>query len=244
MGFGLKKRLFNVAASAFDLEIFWKGERHHWPERDYVIRLFDYLDIGSVLDVGANRGQYGKWLRTIGYTGEIISFEPRPHAFEILSAEAAQDKQWTCYPWALGRERGKLQLNQMASDDFSSFRQPAATGLYHSENTIVGTIEAEVETLDNAASMASQRAFLKLDTQGFDLEVVAGGRTVIRNFAGVSSEVSLKRLYCNTPGIEESVATFEELGFSPSRMFPVHPAEMFNLFEMNAYFVNGDYLNK
>lgn len=241
MRLGIKRRLADAAASAFDLVIFWEGERYDWPEKDYVARLFKHFGVECVFDVGANRGQYGKWLRSMGFKGKIISFEPQPGPFAILSRKAEKDGNWLCFPWALGREPSLMFLNQMASDDFSSFRQPTGNQEYAAENTVVGTIEVEVKTLDEAfRRFGSGSSFLKLDTQGFDLEVVAGGRETLKSFVGISSEVSMKPLYKNSPGLEDSIAMFEKLGFAPVRMFPVHPYEMFNLIEMNAYFVRQD----
>jgi FkbM family methyltransferase len=243
MTLGVKRFIASAAARAFDLEIFWKGERYDWPEKEFVQRLLAHLNVDCVFDVGANRGQYGKWLRSIGFGGRIISFEPNPTPFSELSEAANADGNWECYQWALGRKKGKMRLNVMAADEFSSFLNPARSGEYEAENSIISKVEAEVETLDRAfrkLRVGFDRPFLKMDTQGFDLEVIGGGKSELRNFAGISSEVSVKRLYEESPGLEQSIATFEDLGFLPARMFPVHPYEMFNLIEMNAYFVRLD----
>src|SRR3982751_6790287 len=116
MGFGLKRRSRELALQLFDLIIIPEHERYHWPERDYAQRLFRILDIDYVVDVGANRGQYGKWLRSLGFRGLIISFEPNPTAFAELRQNASED--WVCLPYALGSESGELPFNIMADDVF------------------------------------------------------------------------------------------------------------------------------
>lgn len=57
-------------------------------------RVLSELSIDLVLDVGANRGQYASELRSMGYRGRIISFEPLPSAFAELSTTLASDPLW------------------------------------------------------------------------------------------------------------------------------------------------------
>ena len=47
-----------------------------------------------ILDVGANTGQFAKGLRTNGYHGHIISFEPLSEAHSMLASAAASDPLW------------------------------------------------------------------------------------------------------------------------------------------------------
>jgi FkbM family methyltransferase len=68
------------------------------------------LEIDCVLDVGANRGQFARHLRAIGYRGRIVSFEPNPDEFAILQRSFASDPAWSGYPIALGKGNGTLQL--------------------------------------------------------------------------------------------------------------------------------------
>ena len=73
-----------------------------------------------VLDVGANAGQYGRELRTLGYRGRIVSFEPQPGPFAALEAASTADPAWTAVLLALGAEAGTAQMNVSALDVSSS----------------------------------------------------------------------------------------------------------------------------
>ena len=241
MGFGLKRRSRELASYAFDVIIFPVFEQYHWPEKAYTQRLLQILDIDCVFDVGANRGQYGKWLRNLGFRGLIVSFEPNPAAFEELQRHASSD--WLCLPYALGTETGEFPFNVMADDVFSSFLRPSDAVEYSAENTVVGTVSARVKRLDEVyLELGSKfaRPFLKLDTQGFDLAVIRGAGEIISQFRGMVSEVAIKRLYADSPTFEESSAAIGRAGFQPAGMFSVNPYKTLSLIEMNAYFVRKD----
>ena len=60
--------------------------------------------IDLVLDVGANTGQFGAYLRELGYAGTIHSFEPVEATFQALQRRTSGDANWSCHRMALGRE--------------------------------------------------------------------------------------------------------------------------------------------
>ena len=65
------------------------------------------------------------------------------------------------------------------------------------------------------------RPFLKLDTQGFDLDVFKGAGDAIDRFVGLQSELSLMEIYKGMPGMQESLAAYEEAGFEIAALYPV-----------------------
>jgi hypothetical protein len=67
----------------------------------HLLRLFELLQINCVIDVGANQGQYGRFLRAIGYRGNIISFEPSGDDYDLLSRLAEKDPRWSTHQLAL-----------------------------------------------------------------------------------------------------------------------------------------------
>ena len=65
---------------------------------NHLRKLFSHLQINCVLDVGANQGQYGRFLRQTGYQGWIISFEPSPADFQVLAERSAADPDTVLKP--------------------------------------------------------------------------------------------------------------------------------------------------
>jgi FkbM family methyltransferase len=187
--------------------------------------IFSGYGIQTVIDVGANEGQYRDFLRQhVGFEGRIVSFEPIPALAEKLKQRAArEDPNWVIHACALGAETGTLPLNIMSSSTFSSFLSPSSTGAAQdAKNSIVATIDVPISTLDHELSDADPRhAYLKLDTQGFDLEVLRGGQRLISALPALQTEVSFRALYSNMPDYKTAISSFEAYGFSVADLFLV-----------------------
>ena len=76
--------------------------------------LLSGLSVSCVLDAGANVGRYGSFLRSCGYTGQIVSFEPVADVFAQLRRRATGDAKWLTVNTALGTESGSATINVTA----------------------------------------------------------------------------------------------------------------------------------
>lgn len=130
---------------------------------------------GTVLDVGANHGQAARRFLDAFPQASIYSFEPLPQALRSLRALAANDPRLEVLPYALGATATRLNLNIASSDDGSSLLAFDSPGS-HEWTSPAGAIEVEVKRLDAVARDLSLGVIdlLKVDTQGFDLEVLKG----------------------------------------------------------------------
>ena len=100
--------MLNTAAGRFGVEFLPRWRLARLPFASHLQRLFAKYEIDSVLDVGANRGQYRDFLRNeVGFTGMIISFEPVRHVFEQLERRTQEDPSWKAINMALGSTDGR-----------------------------------------------------------------------------------------------------------------------------------------
>jgi len=192
-------------------------------------RVFAHYGINAVVDVGARRGEYGLWLRRNGYEGWIFSFEPVGKSFAALSRRAEQDERWLVHRVALGRESGSADINVTEKTVFSSFLTPTsyASETFGSEPTVTATETVDMRTLDGVidellAHVTNPHVFLKLDTQGWDLEVLRGAPRSLASIAALQTEVAAQPIYEGMPSMRESLDYLEKSGFDVSGFFPVN----------------------
>lgn len=184
-----------------------------------ISRVLRDAGVTVVLDVGANTGQYGHELREVGYHGRIVSFEPQPGPFQTLASGAASDPLWDVSPLALGAEPGTATLN-LSEQNASSSLLPMLPAHVASAPTsrYTGAVEVEVDTVDRVFSthcQPSDRVFLKIDTQGFEREVLAGAADTLDRVVGLQLELSLVSLYDGGPLIEDLIGRVRARGFVP-----------------------------
>lgn len=189
-------------------------------------RLFDRLAIDCVVDVGARIGDYGLWLRRNGYGGRIASFEPVSDSFAQLKGRAADDPPWDAYNMALGSQNGEAEINVTDFSEFSSFLSPSVYSdqAFGSTSAVVRTETVAVRRLDGVQELAfggAERVYLKMDTQGWDLEVLAGASSCLDRVVALQSEVSMRAIYEDMPSFAESLEHLRDLGYGISGLFPV-----------------------
>lgn len=204
----------------------------------HLLDLFTRYQVDGVIDVGANRGQYGRGLREAGYDGSIVSFEPVPEAFADLAAVSQDDPRWEVRNLAVADQPGTLSMNVAASSSVSSFLAPTAdyTSVY-SGMEVQRQEQVSVVTLDTV-QIPFQRPFLKTDTQGFDLRVLEGARDLLSDrVVGAQVELSVIPIYEEMPDFLEAVAKMRERGFTLTGMFPVETDGEMRVYEFDGVFV-------
>src|SRR5512139_1869940 len=185
-------------------------------ERDFALHLRELLarlDIDCVLDVGANAGQYRDFLRdNVQYDGPIVSFEPVSRHIDALRERSRADRDWHIEGYALGSADGSMPINVMVSDQFSSFLEPDHGRVkdYDGLNVPCHTETVTVRTLDVLLPVVPERIgfdrpYLKIDTQGFDIEVLRGAGDSLPAIKALQTEASVIGIYKGMPQYMDTI---------------------------------------
>lgn len=189
--------------------------------------LSDYA-IDCVIDVGANRGQFGRMIRNAGYTGPLVSFEPIQEQFEVLRDIALGDSMWQVRNEAVGDADGTIALHIMERSEFSSVLLPSESqpAQFSKRNAIMETRNVPLRRLDSVCEqipvlVSSKRILLKIDTQGADLAVFRGASGIVERIAAIQTELAAVPIYEGMPNMGECQSFYDRAGFTPTSLVPV-----------------------
>ena len=174
------------------------------------------LQIKTILDIGANTGAYAKEMRALFPEATIHSFEPLADCFAKLETTMQGDGNFTTHNFALGDTNSDTTIEHSSFHPSSSLLPMAKLHkeLYpKSASSQKETIQ--VRTLDSLLPTLSITGptLVKLDVQGFEDKVIAGGKEVIRNASIVICETSFVALYEGQPLFDDIYRALSELGF-------------------------------
>tara|TARA_R110002074_G_scaffold386404_1_gene568084 strand:- start:2168 stop:2890 length:723 start_codon:yes stop_codon:yes gene_type:complete len=164
------------------------------------LSLMDTIGATAVIDVGANVGQYGAEILARRPKLKVVSFEPTTTAHEALVLRAARHMNWLVGErGAIGEANGNVEINISGNSvsssilDMLSSHQTAAPGSsYVSKESVV------VRRLDNVLDKyvhPTEKLYLKIDTQGYEKQVLDGSDGVLKQIWGIQAELSFVDLY-------------------------------------------------
>ena len=223
-----------------------KRNRHHaWFSYDLQLQwLLETNDVDLVVDVGANEGQFAQRVRRV-YAGEIMSFEPVSAPFGRLAELARADPRWSAHQLALGSADATATIHVASDTAFSSLLPANEFSRQRFRRSVVLSEEAVcVKRLDDVlapllGATGRRRLFLKLDTQGYDLEVFNGLGARLDQVMVMQSEVSLMTIYNGMPHWTESIDMYERAGLHVAGMFPVTRDATGRIIEYDCLLVRG-----
>ena len=160
---------------------------NRYLELTHLRLLLRELEINCVLDVGANVGQFASELRVSGFEGMICSFEPVERTFSELHRRFRGDSAWRGYPIALGSRTERKTIHVDPDLTVMSSLLTARAGSQRTVEERVDVMRLD-EVIDDAlVSVSNPRVFLKMDTQGYDLEVFRGAGEQAGRIRGLQS---------------------------------------------------------
>lgn len=179
----------------------------------------------SVIDIGANEGQFFERIRSGGVALPVYSFEPIPALNRMLKSKAQKHKEWfVSEPIAVGKEPGEAEFFVTRESTLSSLLRPSRSDGAENAIDISGRERVRVATLDRlslAFLSESKRPFIKIDVQGSELDVLKGGLSTLSRAAGLMLEIGFTPLYHGEPSYLSVLQLLDEAGFKPALVLPI-----------------------
>ncbi len=174
------------------------------------------MEIGTVLDIGAHAGEFASQIRRILPHATLHSFEPLPVPFALLCRTMRADPRFFAHNVAIGQCEGELEMFESSHTPSSSLLPMAPAHARAFPYTAQTTRRvARVTTLDSWSRSAelADPLMIKLDVQGYEDRVIAGGRATFGRAAILLVEVSFTELYVGQMLFDELYDTVRALGF-------------------------------
>jgi FkbM family methyltransferase len=172
--------------------------------------------LSTIVDIGANRGQFALVARRWSPGARIISFEPLPEPARVYRAVFRDDLGATVHQVAIGRDVGEAVIHVSGRDDSSSLLPiGSAQHVLFPGTEEVGTQRIVVARLVDylPEETIDEPALLKLDVQGFELEALEGSESLLPRFAWIYAECSFVELYAGQALAGTVIAWLAERGF-------------------------------
>jgi len=169
----------------------------------------------TIVDVGANVGQFALLSRLVQPQAHIHSFEPMSAEANTFRAVLGDDDHVTLHLTALGAKAGEAEINITARADSSSLLEIGAQSTVFPGTHKVGTEAIKVARLEDILEpkQIAKPALLKIDVQGFEGEVLKGCEALLRHFDWIYCEMSFIELYAGQPLACELIPWLAERGF-------------------------------
>jgi FkbM family methyltransferase len=215
----LKKDIHNLFKK-FGYKIAKFSPNNYAPAR--CKQILDKYRIDTVIDIGANTGQFATELRSaLGYSpykNRIISFEPLSSAFKLLKERAELDPKWDVFNAALGDTDENTEINIAGNSYSSSLLDMLPSHIKSApESKYVGREIIEVKRLDSIFDnlcKPNNRVFMKIDTQGYESKVLKGAEKSLLQIDTVQLEMSLVPLYVGELLFNEMCMLMSEKGYT------------------------------
>ncbi|MBL8189233.1 MAG: FkbM family methyltransferase [Acidobacteria bacterium] len=177
-----------------------------------------HLPIRTIVDVGANTGQFARHIIQFFPQARLFCFEPLAEPFaELQRWAAAQSGRVQAFNVALGAEDGEAQMFRHTEHSASSsllVTTDVCNQLYP-QTRAQDTVPVKLTTLDAALGGQSLQPelLIKLDTQGYERQVIAGATETLRQARACIVEANLYKLYDQQPSFIELAVLLNDLGF-------------------------------
>ena len=189
--------------------------------------------IKTIIDVGSNKGQFSLLGSSIFPAAKIYSFEPQIKYLNLQKI-ILEGKKVKYFNFGLGNLKKKINFYITNREDSSSFLKPTQIKIDKYKTKKIEKIS--VKRLDGIISVSEIKrpSIMKLDVQGYELEVLKGSKNLLKNIDFIITEISFKKIYKNQVTRKKLLKFLNKNNFKSKKML--------NISKMNNKLFQGDVL--
>jgi FkbM family methyltransferase len=196
--------------------------KYKWNKKAYKLKedakKFAWLSeyrFRSILDVGANEGQFAEKILCVFPHAEVHCFEPLPEVYEKLKFNFKDRDNLRCYNYALGAARGEMTMQRNEYSPSSSLLEMLDLHKSNFDFAIKSEpTKIQIRTLDSFfEGPIAGPLLLKIDVQGYEMPVLKGGGAVLQQANVIIIETSFYPLYKGQPLFEDIYFYLTSKGF-------------------------------
>jgi FkbM family methyltransferase len=206
--------------------LYWRPVRYGVAAAIEHVPLLRHRKFATILDAGANKGQFALVARAHNPAARVYAFEPMAKASAIFSTVFSADINTTMIRSALGSTRETTIMNVSGRADSSSL---LPIGSLQSDTfpgtAAIGQETISVQRLDDLAPALEilAPALLKIDVQGFELELLKGATQSLAKFSDIYVELSFVPFYDGQPLAAEVIAWLGQHDFALQGIYNFTP---------------------
>jgi FkbM family methyltransferase len=176
------------------------------------------ISFSTVIDVGANEGQFVAEFREFFPEAIFYSFEPLPSCFSVLTKQSGGDRRWQCFNTALGcaNKRAEFYFHQNHPSSSSFLPDTIRGQSLYPETQEQSIVTVDCVTLDSWAdshpNVLKPPVLLKMDVQGYESQVLHGAKQTLNAVDAVITEVIVESLYKGQSTFDEQVRLLARAG--------------------------------
>jgi FkbM family methyltransferase len=186
------------------------------PRKENRFKWIRNLNIRTVLDVGANTGQFAGEIHAILPEAAIYSFEPLRQCYELLVEKMSHVPKFRAFDFALGSEASEMEMHRSEFTTSSSILRMNELHKqafpFTNKDVIEKVVIKRLDDVTGALDLA-ENILIKIDVQGFEDKVIAGGLNTIQRAKLLIIELSFESLYDGQPLFDTIYQTMKQVGF-------------------------------
>lgn len=191
-----------------------------------LVNIIKFHKIDIIFDVGASWGGYALTLRRFGYKNKIISFEPVKQSHKKLIKNSINDKNWIVHNRVVVSDKNQKKIDINVSKDFDNSSILELNDIHkenHKDSKYTHKEEVLCESLNVLMSQYQinrQNLMLKIDVQGYEMNVLNSCYNKLSLFKLVQLELSLQPLYKDQILYDKILNFMKDIGFEIWSIYP------------------------